>query len=55
MHHVASLRTVGVVIGRPSAHQRRGHKDRAQQGQLADGVGYVRHYYVRVVVSDQKG
>jgi hypothetical protein len=54
MHHVAALKIVGVGIGRPSVHQRRGHKDSAQQGQLADGVGLVRHYYVRVIMSDAR-
>jgi hypothetical protein len=54
MHHVAALRIAGVATGRPSVHQRRGHKDSAQQGQLADGVDDVRHYYVRVIVSDAR-
>jgi len=54
MHHVAALRIVEVATGRPSRHQRRGHKDSAQQGQLADGVDHVRHYYVCVIVSDAR-
>lgn len=52
MHHVAALRIAGVATDRPSVHQRRGHKDSAQQGQLADGVDHVRRYYVRVMVSE---
>ncbi len=54
MHHVAALRIVWVATGRP-LHQRRGHKDSVQQGQLADGVDDVRHCYVRVIVSNEKG
>ena len=54
MHHVAELRIVEVAIGH-RLHQRRGHKDSVQQGQLADEVDDVRHYYVRVIVSDAKG
>jgi hypothetical protein len=54
MHRVAALRIVGVATGRPSVHQRRDHKDIAQQGQLADEVDHVRHYYMRVIVSDAR-
>jgi hypothetical protein len=54
MHHAAALRIVGVATSRPSVHQRRGHKDSAQQGRLVDGVDHARHYYVRVIVSDAR-
>jgi hypothetical protein len=54
MHHVAALRIVGVVTGCPLVHQRRGHKDSAQQGQLADRVDHMRHYYMCVIVSDAR-
>lgn len=53
MHHAAALKIVDVVTDRPSVH-RRDHKDSAQQGQLADGVDHVHHYYVHVIVSDAR-